>query len=146
MDRFSGEGLQSLKGCLPYAYTPSVQRKVSQDGMVSFETNRYSVPWQYVGRCVDLLLENGQLSMICEGKTIARHDVRQGKHQQSICLEHYEGLIQSVHRKSQIKQPMYDPYWIQQTAAGVMVRNLAIYDQVMQSAESMSTAQEVSHA
>ena len=145
MDRFSGEGLQSLKGCLPYVYTPRVQRKVSQDGMVSFETNRYSVPWEYVGRCVDLLLEYGQLSMICDGKTIAQHEVRQGKHQQSICLKHYEGLIQSAHRKPPTKQPLYDPYWIEQPE-DVMVRNLAVYDQVMQSAERVSTAQEVRHA
>ncbi|MDP3936376.1 MAG: IS21-like element helper ATPase IstB, partial [Alphaproteobacteria bacterium] len=75
-----------------------------------------------------LLLEYGQLSMICDGKTIAQHEVRQRKHQQSICLKHYDGLIQRAPGKSQIKRPLYDPYWIEQPE-DVMVRNLAVYVQ-----------------
>ena len=51
--RFSEEKLLLINRVHPYVYVPAIQRKVSQDSMVSWGSNRYSVPWRYVGhyRC-----------------------------------------------------------------------------------------------
>lgn len=94
--------------------------------MVSFEANFYSVPWIYVGRCVDLRIAQGQLLISSEGKVIATHLLLQGKHQQSISKEHYTGFLHFKRKKQEEKPPQYDPYWKKEDE--VMIRDLAIYE------------------
>jgi transposase len=125
-DRFIQETLIPILRPQPYAYVSAIQRKVSQDSMISFEANLYSVPWIYVGRCVDLRITQGQLLISTEGKTIATHLLLQGKHQQSISKEHYTGLFHSKRKKHEEKPPQYDPYWKKEDE--VMIRDLAIYE------------------
>ena len=108
--RFIEEKLHLMNRTQPYIYTPSLQRKVSQDSMVSWSGNRYSVPWQYVGHCVDLSISQNQLLMRVQGTIIATHELLQGKHQRSICQHHYAGLLQSSFKKQQ-NPPQYDPHW-----------------------------------
>lgn len=43
--RFLEEKLLLINRAQPYVYVLAIQRKVSQDSMVSFANNRYSVPW-----------------------------------------------------------------------------------------------------
>jgi len=44
--------LQSIHGRLPYPYVDEELRKVARDAYVSWESNRYSVPWTYAGASV----------------------------------------------------------------------------------------------
>lgn len=127
IDRFAAETLISLKHVSPYQYIPAIERKVSQDGMVSFEANRYSVPWLHVGQRVDLKIASGQLQISQAGSVIATHDLLSGKHQQSIQQAHYAGLLAPWHRKKGIC-PQFDPYW--QQGSGVQVRDLSVYEEV----------------
>lgn len=123
--RFVEEKLLLINRAEPYVYIPAIQRKVSQDSMVSWGNNRYSVPWIYAGHCVDLRILNHQLLISSKGEIIANHELIQGKHQLSICQHHYEGLLHGSYKKQQ-KPPQYDPYW--QGGLEVETRDLAIYE------------------
>lgn len=128
VDRFTEETLMPLSHFQPYNYVPAIQRKVSQDSMVSFERNRYSVPWSYVGQCVDLRITGGSLVLSAEGRTIAIHTLLQGKHQQSICKEHYAGLFHTLKKSGKERPPQYDPYWREEEE--VLIRELSVYETV----------------
>lgn len=128
--RFLEEKLLLIKRSQPYVYVPAIQRKVSQDSMVSWWSNRYSVPWIYVGHCVDLRISQNQLLISSKGEIIATHELVQGKHQLSICKQHYEGLLNSSYKKQQ-KPPQHDPYW--QEGPEIEVRDLAIYESLVSS-------------
>jgi hypothetical protein len=137
--RFGEEKLLLINHAQAYVYVPAIQRKVSQDSMVSFGNNRYSVPWLYVGQCVDLRLSQNQLLITAQGTIIATHELLQGKHQLSICQKHYAGLLRSLQRKQQPILPQHDPYW--QKGIEVETRDLAIYEKVC-----LMSSVEVSHA
>lgn len=125
-DRFLREQLIPVQQVRPYHYVPAIQRKVSQDAMISFHANRYSVPWRYVGQCVDLKITAGQVIISAQGHTIANHTLVHGKHQCSLHKEHYEGLVRSS-RRPLVACPKHDPYW-QEAAGEVMVRDLVVYE------------------
>lgn len=122
---FKEEKLLLINRPQPYVYVPTIQRKVSQDSMVSWARNRYSVPWIYVGHCVDLRISEGQLLISSQGTVIARHEILQGKYQLSICQQHYAGLVHHSSKKQQVL-PHHDPYW--EKEVGVEMRDLAIYE------------------
>ena len=126
IDRFKEEKLIPLQTIIPYVHVPAVSRKVSQDAMISFFSNRYSVPWMYVGKCVDLKVSQGTITMSYEGKTIAEHKLLIGKHQQAINPSHYKGLTMTKPKTQQL--PQHDPRWNE--AWSVEQRDLSVYEQV----------------
>jgi len=123
--RFTEEKLLLINRTQPYVHVTAIQRKVSQDSMVSWAANRYSVPWIYVGHCVELRISQGQLLISAKGATIANHEILQGKNQLSICKEHYAGLLHHSDKKQQ-RLPQYDPYWQQEIE--VEKRDLSVYE------------------
>jgi hypothetical protein len=42
--------LQSISGRPSYSYVDGELRKVARDAYIDWQGNRYSVPWQYVGK------------------------------------------------------------------------------------------------
>jgi transposase len=126
IDRFVTESLVPLKHVPPYQYIPAIGRKVSQDSLVSYGNNRYSVPWIYVGHCVDLKIMAGQLLISSAGAVIATHDLLAGKHQQSVLQTHYAGLSALKPRSKVINRPQHDPYWEEEEI--VAVHDLSIYE------------------
>jgi hypothetical protein len=105
------------------------QRKVSQDAMISFESNRYSVPWIHAGKSVELKVVQGRLVISYGGKEIAAHPLLSGKNGQALCPGHYAGLMSSKARGPEAKRPPHDPSW-REEATDVSVRSLSLYDQI----------------
>lgn len=136
-DRFAAENLIPLKYVPPYQYIPAIGRKVSQDSMVSFGNNRYSVPWVHVGLSVDLKITEGQLFINSSGAVIATHDLLSGKHQQSVVQSHYVGLLAPKSKNPIANRPQHDPYWEEE--GDVEVRDLSIYEAAAFSADVSST-------
>ena len=92
IERFAAEAaaLRPLKLVAP-APLPR-KRKVSSDCLVDVDTNRYSVPHEYVGRTVEVIIEDSQLVVRSGDTEIARHQVARGRHRVVERREHYEGL------------------------------------------------------
>lgn len=67
-----------------------VTRKVSRDCLVSFEGRRYSVPFAWTGRMVDVWGTHAHIVVRAEGQEIARH-ARGTRQRLLIDPRHYEG-------------------------------------------------------
>jgi transposase len=93
IDRFTRE----RDRLLPTAGQPSFQvgmpvcRIVADDYLVSFKTNRYSVPFTLIGQEVDVLAHDGRIHVRHRGDLVASHPLLEGKHQVRILPEHGPG-------------------------------------------------------
>jgi hypothetical protein len=67
-----------------------VTRKVSRDCLVSFEGRRYSVPFAWTGRWVDVWGTHAHVVVRAEGREIARH-ARGTRERLLLDPRHYEG-------------------------------------------------------
>ena len=77
-ERASQRGLGNHPG---YLRTRLLTRRVSTDGRVDVDTNRYSVPAQFVGETVEVVVEADQLQIHRQNRIIAEHSVHPGRHQ-----------------------------------------------------------------
>jgi len=125
--RWEGEKLhlQAVAGRLPYPYVDEELRKVARDAYVSWESNRYSVPWAYAGSEVWVRDRENQVEVHYGGKRIAVHPRASGKHQIMTVPEHHQGIPLGIRGRS-TKTLVH----IQQTAPVVEVRPLAAYESV----------------
>lgn len=130
IDRFAEENLMPLQHMRPYQHVVHIERKVAQDALISFQTNRYSVPWMHVGHLVDLAVKNGQLVISMDGDTIATHTLLSGKHKLSLNRTHYKGLIRANQQLHRPQLPEHDPYLREDEA--VMQRDLYVYEQLLE--------------
>lgn len=114
---------ERLRPYHPYAWSQrGFSRTATRDCMVSYETNRYSVPWQYAGKNVEIqALGNNKLRIVYNGVTIAEHDKLLGRFQISYQKDHFRGLYQ---RERTVK-PNSD----------VQIRPLAFYERIASGGE-----------
>lgn len=82
VDRMKLEKLTPLSGRPVYVLPNRQIRIVPRDALVSFETNRYAVPPDYVGRTVEVQIgREGRVEVFHEGLRIADHGRAAGKYQ-----------------------------------------------------------------
>jgi transposase len=117
--------LQPVAGRLPYPYVDEELRKVARDAYVSWESNRYSVPWVYAGSEVWVRDRQNQVEVHYGGERIAVHPRASGKHQIMTVPEHHHGIPLGI-RGPSTKILVH----IQQSAPAVEVRSLAAYESV----------------
>jgi len=124
-ERWSEEKLrlQPIAGRQPYPYVDEQLRKVARDAYVSWESNRYSVPWTYAGYPVWVREHGSQVEVHYGGQRIAAHPRVSGKHQIVTVSEHHRGIPLGTQGPS-TKILIH----IQQTAPLVEVRPLAAYE------------------
>jgi hypothetical protein len=104
---------------LPVAW----RRRVSVDGLVTVETNRYSVPVQYIGQDVDILPGPDETVRIYrEGHVIAVHPRRPGRGALVVDLAHAKALSLLTGTPGRA--------WHEQPLPDVEVRDLAVYERV----------------
>jgi transposase len=101
VDRFEQEAL----ALHPIGVHPShlrarrFTRKATGDCRIEFETNRYSVPFQLVGRTVDVAVEGGELTVRYGGEVVAEHRLATGRHRDIEDPGHVEGLVRKTYRQ-----------------------------------------------
>jgi transposase len=99
-----------------------VSRTASRDCMVNFETNRYSVPWQYAGKDVEVQIsDSGRLQIVHNGIIIAEHEKLLGRYQVSYHKHHFHGIYQ--------RGPSG------KTQSDVQIRSLAFYERIASGGE-----------
>lgn len=118
--------LQPIDGRPPYPYIDEELRKVARDAYVSWESNRYSVPWTYAGLPVWVREREGLVEVHYGGERIAVHRRASGKHQILTVPGHHQGIPLGARRPAgKILIHM------QQGAPAVEVRSLAAYESVI---------------
>jgi transposase len=126
-DRFAQERttLIATTGQPGFRLEASQPRRVAEDYLVSFETNRYSVPCRLIGQTVEVSRRPGRVLISHRGQLIAEHPELGGKYQMRILPEHGPGALARVTRQRR-SAPRSN------AARGgdpdVEVRDLAIYD------------------
>jgi transposase len=98
IDRFEQEALalHPINNHPSHLRARRFTRKVTGDCRIEFETNRYSVPFQLVGRTVDVVVESGVLTVRFAGKVVGEHRLATGRHRDIEDPGHVEGLVRKT--------------------------------------------------
>jgi transposase len=114
--------LQPAKERLSYPFVDDEQRKVARDAYVSWQSSRYSVPWQFAGKEVWVRQQGHDVEVRCGAELIARHAPAVRRHQIVTRSEHHEGI--PLGYKPTGKTLIH----IQQNAPSVEQRSLDAYE------------------
>jgi len=129
IERFAEE----CRHLLPTAGQPSFRlearqsRIVADDWLVSYETNRYSVPFALIGQAVEVLRRDGRLQIFHRGSLVAEHPELPGKYHLRILPDHGPGAIARTARRLR-STPGGEPLGRPPVSAEVEIRDLAIYE------------------
>lgn len=110
------------QGKPPYTVQVRVLRQVSRDCLVTFETNRYSVPYRYAGQAVEVQRFSDLIRIYHAGEVIATHDRCQAGYENRLVREHYRGIF----------QPPPTARFPSPSQSDVQVRDLAVYEAAAQ--------------
>jgi transposase len=127
IERFREERLLDLISVPPYRLETAINRQVARDSMISFGGNRYSVPWRFAGRSVQVETWGEELRILCEGQIIATHAKLSGSGGCQSDPAHYQGLFRNPAERKAQEPPRFDPWWKEED---VGIRDLSIYDRV----------------
>lgn len=102
-----------------------VCRMVARDWLVSFRSNRYSVPFRLIGRTVEVQARQDRVQIYHRGEVVAEHALRCGQHELAIRPEHGPGAIARNARVRYGDRHHSRPAPLE---LEVEVRDLALYD------------------
>jgi transposase len=117
---------------LPTTHQPAFRleatypRVVADDFLVSLDTNRYSVPFRFIGRTVEVQRREGHVLIRYQGQLIADHPELSGRHQLRVLSEHGPGAVARNARQPHlhaVERPVHP--W---ALPAVEVRDLAVYE------------------
>lgn len=91
VDRLKDERLSPLKR--EYIIDKINLWRVEKDCLISYAQNKYSVPQEYVGRDVAVMVLDNMLAAYYEGKQIALHKLSYSKKDMVVNCEYYKKLI-----------------------------------------------------
>lgn len=95
-ERLKLENLRPLNSVTPYQVVQMEFRKIARDCFVSYQSNKYSVPWRYAGRNCRFLIKNGRLDVLVDDDVVATHEIVPGAHRLVKVKEHFEGLYKAI--------------------------------------------------
>lgn len=93
------EGLRRVEDKPTYVIVQTFERKVSRDCFVSYEGNRYSVPWKHASRACLVRIREDKLLVEISGRTVAEHALAHGSHQVVRVKEHFDGLLKAIRNR-----------------------------------------------
>ena len=132
IDRFIEESAALLPsvGQGPFNERRSVSRIVADDYLVSYRSNRYSVPYGLIGKEVHITDIGAMLRVQYGNDVVAEHPLLAGRYQMRILLEHGPGAVVRNRRQrfSQSGEAHTSRWW---GPAEVEVRDPRIYEEVM---------------
>jgi len=131
LDRFAREQLTPLGSRPPYRYERVRLRRVANDALVAVGAARYSVPVEYVGQIVSVQESAEHFEFFHQDQLVAHHP-KAARHSVVMAPAHYAGLVRIGGRQPPAAAPRFDPKFAQ--LGEVMVRDLALYEAVSQSA------------
>jgi len=107
-----------------YVLQERAVRHVAKDCLVSFETNRYSVPFRLVGKRVEVESVGGLIRIFHQGELVAIHPRLQGCYQVQMEKAHYHGIF---------SRPNPSPAVIfTENSEEVEVRDLSFYERLLE--------------
>jgi len=96
------EKLNSIDNVPEYSVHLNELRKVSRDCYVSYEGNRYSVPWKYAGREA-MVTKTDKIIIKIDNEIVAEHSILEGTGRISRNKEHFIGLLKGIRDQNIMK-------------------------------------------
>ena len=130
IDRFAAERahLVSTASQRSFAQEGRRSRIVASDYLVSFQTNRYSVPFQLIGQTVELQAREGLLRIYHRARLVVEHPLLEAHHQLRILPEHGPGAIA---RNARQRYALAGANAVPPYGNEVEVRDLTWYEQLL---------------
>jgi transposase len=137
IDRFAAERphLVSVAGQPGFRLEARFTRIVAEDFLVSFETNRYSVPFTFIGQSVEVQRRAGEIRIFHGGRPIASHLELGGKYQLRVLPEHGPGAV-ARNQRLRGSTPAPSAKAGQSWAPQVEVRDLSTYEALCRGGEA----------
>ncbi len=134
IDRFAreAEALLQTRGQPSFLQAMRRSRIVAEDWLVAIDSNRYSVPWRLIGKTVEVVRVGASWHILHQGKVVAEHPVVEGRHQLQVNPEHGPGAAARNARRRFSEAPAAAAG--AHTLHGVEVRDLAVYEQMLEAA------------
>ncbi len=135
IERFAREAAELAQRGQQPSFLQAMRRAriVAEDWLVSIDTNRYSVPWRLIGKTVQVLRVGERWQILHQGSLVAEHPVLVGRHQLCVKPEHGPGAAARNARK-RFSDPLPASKPALNELAGVEVRDLAVYDELLEAA------------
>jgi len=127
LERFKDENLSLLDQVPPYKVVHKENRKVSKDCYISFLGNKYSVPYRFAGRIVELQIFEEKFEVYVDYEKICEHEVLPGNCRVIRKKEHFQGLLSEV-LKENSKSKKSSQILLISSGPEVEKRSLAVYD------------------
>jgi transposase len=134
IDRFAreAEALLQTRGQPSFLQAMRRSRVVAEDWLVAIDSNRYSVPWRLIGKTVEVVRVGASWHILHQGKVVAEHPVLDGRHQLQVNPEHGPGAAARNTRRRFAETSPAAPS--AHALHGVEVRDLAVYEQMLEAA------------
>ncbi len=126
-ERLKLEGLSPVDGVPAYVINRECTRKIARDAYLSYNGNRYSVPYRFAGREARLQIGNNHIKIFVGSELACEHEILIGSGRICREKEHFQGLLSEVlkENKSRINQ---HPSILRLGEAIVETRPLSVYD------------------
>jgi transposase len=85
---------------LPFNTIVALERGISRDGMVQYNDNAYSVPDGVRSRAVEIQVSLSEIQIFADGKLVAVHALRDGRHGRSLASGHRRWPPPGLNRRS----------------------------------------------
>ena len=127
VERLKSENLKTLISIAPYVVRREEVRKVTRDGYVSYQGNRYSVPFHHAGQSVLLEIQGDRMSVRLGSEYLCSHVIVPGRSRVVRVKEHFKGLLSLAMKcNSQCKRTTKNLFRI--IGPEVERRPLSVYD------------------
>ena len=123
--------LKPLAGKPPFVQERELSRRVHSDACVEVDTNRYSVPWRWIGHQVRVLVAGQQVRIYHREQELAVHAQRPGRRQRSIQPAHLEGIVGTWPERQRPAAPAYADVPPPSPASGALLRPLSDYEALL---------------
>jgi len=102
LERFKEENLILQDQVPPYKVVKIETRKVSRDCYVSYLGNKYSIPYKFAGRTVELHVSDGKFQVNIDNESICEHEILPGNCRVSRKKEHFQGLLSEILKQNSV--------------------------------------------
>jgi hypothetical protein len=116
-----------MEGIPVYVVNRECLRKVSRDAYLSYNGNRYSVPYRFAGREARLQIIANCIKVYVGSELICEHEIMTGNGRICREKEHFRGLLSEVLKENKIRMNQH-PSILKFGDAMVETRSLSIYD------------------
>lgn len=135
IDRLEEEHLLPVTDQPPFPIIQEFPRQIQRDGVVNFQGNKYSVPWNYSGRKAVIRLEGASFTVLVDGQEVWKHRLSPGTGHEIRIEGHRAGLLEAIRKRNNVVQSRLGHYPSLPPAPEVEQRDLGVYDQLLEEKE-----------